>query len=70
MDYAKTKFKQQMYALKSKGQLIIDRYSKMGFPGCKGAYPDCPEIPDFTIAPCRSCPVLDEIKRKDKNWDK
>lgn len=66
MDYRKSEFKQQVYRLKSKGELVIKRFSELGFPNCKGAYPDCPDVPDNTIVPCKNCPVWDAIKNKRK----
>jgi hypothetical protein len=49
---------------KSPGELTILRGVKLGFPACKGTYPDCPEIPNKDEKPCRSCPVMEALKEK------
>jgi hypothetical protein len=64
MDYSKSDFRRQVSRLKSKDELIINRAVKLGFPACKGTYPDCPEIPNKVDPFCKNCPVLDRIRDK------
>jgi len=42
---------------------IIDRAIKVGFPKCKGVYPDCPDLPKKDDPMCRGCPVLEGYSR-------
>lgn len=63
MQYTRLENRSHLYKLKSKNRQMILRFVKFGFPGCKGSYPDCPENPDSKIAPCKHCPVLDEINQ-------
>jgi hypothetical protein len=63
---AYTKKAAQRATIKSNEEKIIDQAVKLGFPNCKGTYPDCPEKPTKEHPICRICPVLEEILEKEE----
>jgi len=44
----------------SPGDREVRNARAIGFPACKGLYPDCPEKPARNEKPCKFCPVLDK----------
>ena len=59
-NYDQLKAKSHRASQKSQAERELDVIQSLGFPNCKGSYPDCPETPDKKKVPCRTCPVLDE----------
>jgi hypothetical protein len=59
-NYDQLKAKSHRASLKSQTQKELEAIIRLGFPNCKGSYPDCPEHPNKEELPCRTCPVLDE----------
>lgn len=50
------------YTIKFEKTKRIDMAEELGFPECKGLYPDCPEKPDKKHPMCRTCPVVDKAE--------
>lgn len=46
--------------IKSDEEKKIEQAIKLGFPACKGTYPDCPENPNKEEKPCKNCLVLEQ----------
>jgi hypothetical protein len=50
----------QKHSIKSDSEKALKLAKEVGFPNCKGLYPDCPEKPDKNNPMCKNCPVLDK----------
>jgi len=59
--YESQREKRKVYnTVKTDAEKTLDAAKAVGFPNCKGLYPDCPEKPSKDSPQCRTCPVLDD----------
>ncbi len=56
-----TKVAAHRATIKSSEEKAIEQAVKLGFPNCKGTYPDCPDEPTIENKKCLACPVFEEI---------
>jgi|TARA_Y100000034_G_scaffold132903_1_gene196997 hypothetical protein len=58
-NYEKERAEATLRTVKRPNENLIFQAQKVGFPNCKGLFPDCPEKPSLKKSMCRSCPVND-----------